>query len=337
MESLAGLLFLSSALFLGWNLGANGAGVIIGSAVGSRMLSLRRAALIGAVFVIIGATVAGTGGSETLGRLGRVGSAEAAFALALGSGITLFLFTRLGLPVSTSQAIVGAIVGWNWYSMAGVDWTVFGNIALTWISAPILAGVLAALNYHLMRLALRRIKVHLFHLDNILRFALALAGAYGAFSLGMNNIANVMGVFVPVLPIESMELGLLTISPATSLFFLGGLAIAAGILTYSRKVMETLGSEIVHLAPENALAVVVAISSVLLLFSSPWLPRVPVSSSQAAVGAVIGVGLMRGARNIRYRLVGKIAVGWILTPTGAAVVTFVLLNLLGNVFGMDFR
>ena len=64
--------FLTSGLFLGWSLGANDAANIFGSAVGSRMISFIKAAVIASVFLIIGAVFQGAGAAETLGRLGAV-------------------------------------------------------------------------------------------------------------------------------------------------------------------------------------------------------------------------------------------------------------------------
>jgi PiT family inorganic phosphate transporter len=64
----------------------------------------------------------------------------------------------------------------------------------------------------------------------------------------------------------------------------------------------------------------------------PSFPLVPVSSSQAVVGAVLGLGLAKGGRNINFKLLGKIGVGWVLTPITAAVISFFLLFFMQNVF-----
>ena len=97
-------------------------------------------------------------------------------------------------------------------------------------------------------------------------------------------------------------------SSEQQLFFIGSVAIAVGVLTYSKRVMETVGEGIVSLSPVAAFAVVSAHSIVLFLFASqslesflsnhglPTIPLVPVSSSQAIVGAVIGVGLLKGGQ-----------------------------------------
>ena len=62
------LLFLSSGLFLGWSLGANDAANVFGTAVGTKMLTWRSAALICSIFVVLGAFISGSGTTSTLGK-----------------------------------------------------------------------------------------------------------------------------------------------------------------------------------------------------------------------------------------------------------------------------
>ena len=79
------ILFLTSGLFLGWSLGANDAANIFGSAVGSKMVSFRKAAIIASIFVILGAVIQGAGASDTLGKLGAVNAIGGSFTVALVS------------------------------------------------------------------------------------------------------------------------------------------------------------------------------------------------------------------------------------------------------------
>ena len=65
------------------------------------------------------------------------------------------------------------------------------------------------------------------------------------------------------------------------------------------------------------------------------MPLVPVSSSQAVVGAVIGIGLVKGARGIHFSILGKISLGWVLTPVLAGLLTFILLYIVKNVFELQ--
>lgn len=338
------IIFLSSGLFLGWSLGANDAANVFGTAVGTKMIRFRTAALIATVFVIVGAVHGGAGASHTLGKLGAVNTLPGAFTVAFSAAFTVYWMTRLRLPVSTSQAIVGAIIGWNLYSGNPTDSRSLTKIVSTWILCPLLSASFAVLFYYLIRLIMGHIKIHMLKLDSITRLALVLAGAFGSYSLGANNIANVMGVFVQSSPFKDLTLGVLKISSTQQLFFIGALAIGVGIVTYSRKVMSTVGSEIFHLSPISAFIVVLASSTVLFLFASqelkdwmiqnnlPSLPLVPVSSSQAVVGAVLGIGLAKGGRNIRFNVLGHISMGWVSTPLGAGLLCYLLLFVMNNLF-----
>jgi len=339
------LVFLSSGLFLGWSLGANDAANVFGTAVGTRMLRFKTAALICSVFVLIGAVVGGAGAAHTLGKLGSVNALAGAFIVAFSAGFTVFWMTRLRLPVSTSQGIVGAIIGWNFFSGSLTDLDSLSKIISTWILCPLLAAVFAMILFSLTRLVLSGLKVHLLHIDQVTRFSLILIGAFGSYSLGANNIANVMGVFVPVVNFPGFDFfGIFRLSGVQLLFGLGGFAIAVGVFTYSYKVMETVGGNLLSLSPVAALIVVLSQALVLFLFSSeelehfllalglPAIPLVPVSSSQAVVGAVIGIGLLKGVRQIKFRVLGEIALGWIATPLTAGFIAFIALFFFQNVF-----
>ena len=78
----------------------------------------------------------GAGASETLGKLGEVNAVPGAFIVALGAGVSVYLMTKAGYPVSTSQAIVGAIIGWNFFSGSLIDYGALKKIVLTWIACP---------------------------------------------------------------------------------------------------------------------------------------------------------------------------------------------------------
>ena len=339
------LIFLTSGLFLGWSLGANDAANVFGTAVGSRMVSFTTAAVICGTFVILGAFVSGTGAAQTLGKLGAVNALGGSFMAALSAGLTVYWMTRLGLPVSTSQAIIGSIIGWNLFSDSYTDLSSLIKILSSWVISPLLSGIIAALLFTLAKSFIRRIGIGLIRLDGYTRFALILAGAFGCFSLGANNIANVMGVFVPVAPFPEFQLieGF-SISSAQQLFLIGGLAIAVGVFTYSKRVMMTVGSELMTLTPLAAWVVVMSHSIVLFLFASerleqllanlslPTIPLVPVSSSQVVVGAVLGIGIFHGGRRIQWGRVSSIVKGWVITPLISGLVCFVGLFFLQNVF-----
>jgi len=339
------LFFLSSGLFLGWSLGANDASNVFGTAVGSKMVRFRTAAICCSIFIVLGAVISGTGASHTLGKLGSVNAIAGAFIVALSAAVSVYSMTKLGYPVSTSQAVVGAIIGWNFFSGSLTDYHTLSKIVITWIACPTLSAIIALILYKMFVLGIYWSKIDMFKLDSMTRYGLIIIGAFGSYSLGANNIANVMGVFVPVSPFADISVfGLFKLTSTQQLFFIGGIAIAVGVLTYSRKVMATVGEGLMKLSPVSALAVVSAHSLVLFLFASqgleaflqrhglPSIPLVPVSSSQAIVGAVIGLGLLKRGKGIRWRVLGGIGSSWVVTPIIAALVSFISLFFLQNVF-----
>ena len=341
------LFFLTSGLFLGWSLGANDASNVFGSAVGSKMVTFSRAAIIASVFVILGSVIQGEGASHTLGKLGAVNAIGGSFTVALAAAISVYIMTKFALPVSTTQAIVGAIIGWNFFTGNNTDSKTLSQIVATWISGPIIGSVFAILLYILMKKFKRSVKIHMVRFESYIKTGLLIVGAFGAYSLGANNIANVMGVFIPAFNLHELDLGIISLSSNQQLFLLGGLAIAVGIITYSKKVMETVGANIVELSSEAALVVVLAQSMVLFIFSSsglsslfvriglPPIPMVPISSSQVIIGCVLGIGLYKGARNINFKILGEIAIGWLATPVASGLLAFFSLFFMKNIFGIN--
>ena len=107
--------------------------------------------------------------------------------------------------------------------------------------------------------------------------------------------------------------------------------------------MLRLGSGLTSLSPLAALVVVLAAGLVLFLFGSPGLqrllqalhlpgwPLVPVSATQAVVGAILGISLVRRS-GIRLKPLGQIAIGWVTAPLAALALAYVGLFVLQNVF-----
>lgn len=341
------LILLSSGLFLGWSMGANDAANVFGSAVGSRMISFSKAAFLCSVFIIIGAIFQGAGATGTLHALGNVNAIGGAFTVALAAGLAVFMMARLGLPVSTSQAIVGAIIGWNVFAGIPTDPEVFGKIASIWVVCPLLSASFAIILFLIFQRSLRRTTIHLIKQDAMIRWGLMCVGAFGAYSLGANNIANVMGVFVSSLKVPDLNIYTFTVTGQQQLFFYGGISIAVGVYTFSKRTMTTVGNSLYKLSPEIALIVVMSTALVLFIFSSqglnnilhsiglPGIPMVPVSSSQATIGAILGIGLLKGGKEIKYNILGEIALGWMATPVIAGLISFVALHIVENVFLLE--
>ncbi len=296
------MLALGGGVFLGWSLGANDAANVFGTAVSARVIRFGTAAVIAAVAVVAGACLEGRAGIETLAAV-STGDLRTAFLSSICAGLTVAAMTLARLPVSTSQAVVGAIVGAG--IVAGrTNFTGLPRIVSCWVLTPIAAAAIACLCYALLGVALNRTRMSILTRDRMLWGALVVAGAYGAYALGANNVANVTGVF--------HGKGLL--GSSFGLALIGGLSIALGVLTCGRRVMTTVGADLMRLDAYAALVAILSEGITVHIFAQVG---VPVSTSQALVGAVIGIGVMRGVRGIDPDVLKNIVLGWILTPVVA--------------------
>jgi PiT family inorganic phosphate transporter len=302
------MLSLLGGIFLGWSLGANDAANVFGTAVSSRMVRFRTAAILAAVFVVIGALISGRAGIETLKGLTPLDLEQAVIA-SVAAALTVTLMTFLRLPVSTSQAVIGAILGIGIINRQ-MNMSGLGKVIACWIGTPVGAALFALVLYAVVGSIYNRLALNLFHSDQLIRVLMIATGIYGAYALGANNVANVTAVFVGA--------GLIDV-PAAAL--IGGLSIAGGILTYSRPVMETVGRKLVRLDPFSALIVVFALAATAHFYT--WV-GVPVSTSQAVIGGVLGIGLVKGTNTVSRRTLVHIFIGWIVTPLIAACAALLL-------------
>lgn len=298
------MLSLLGGVFLGWSLGANDAANTFGSAVSSRMVKFWTAAILAAAFILIGALLEGGSGIETLTGLTNLNLKQAVVS-SVAAAVTVTMMTLLGLPVSTSQAAVGAILGIGFLNrelnVAGL-----GKVVACWFGTPI-GGILAAVVlYKLLAYAFNRSTLDLVRSDILLRYALIAAGIYASYALGANNVANVTAVFVGAGKLSAFYACLI-----------GGGSIALGVLTFSRRVMQTVGRKLVKLDPFSALIVVLAEAVTVHFYT---FLGVPVSTSQAVIGAVLGIGLLKGINTVNRRTMVNIVLGWLLTPVIAAFI-----------------
>src|SRR5512145_1108262 len=185
------LIILSSGLFLGWLLGSKDTVNLFGSSVSSQMLDIRKAALIAGIFVILGAVFHGSATTQTVHELGNVTDPLIAFLIALVAASVVLLLIKIKLAVSTSQTVVGAILGWVVFSTGSLNLSRFSEFLVAWIMAPVAGIIISALLFILLRWIIRRSKIHMLQLDAWSRVGLIAGIALSAFGLGANNIGNI--------------------------------------------------------------------------------------------------------------------------------------------------
>ena len=292
----------------------------MGTSVGCGLISFRNAIILVAIFSILGALLQGQNVMNTIGR-GIVKSDLSYLAVIIAllcSGFFITLATFFRIPTSTSQAIVGGVVGIGLAVNAEVDFSKFIIIAESWVICPLMVMALSFGLMHLLKSILRRFETGTFRFQNALGWLAIGSACYVAFSMGANNAGNAVG------PIANLGI----LHPKL-LLLMGGLSIAVGAATYGRKVADTVGKGITPLDIPGAFVAQVSSAFGMHLFS---LLGIPVSTSSAIVGAVVGVGLVKGMKAISKKTMATILLGWLLTPTFAAVSSFLMYKLIKALF-----
>ncbi|WP_297063365.1 inorganic phosphate transporter [Thermococcus sp.] len=313
MEGLA-IAIIAVAFYIAWNIGSNDSANAMGTAVGSGILSFRQATLTIAIFVVLGAYLRGYKVMKTVGE-GIVPEGfltmEMALLALLAAGIWVTIATVKGLPVSTTQSIVGGVIGVGLAMKAPVNWFTMGKIAAAWVISPILSGILAMVLYKFYSKVISSIK-SVSTIEALYKALAILGGSYMAFNFGTNEVANASGPIVGAGFMEPKMAGILV-----------AISLAIGSLTFSYSVMHTVGKKITALGPISAFAAQFgsAISVSLANFLG-----LPVSSSQSIVGGVVGVGLLMG-QGVEKKVVRDILFGWVATPLTAIGISFVLVKL----------
>ncbi|HED04643.1 MAG TPA: inorganic phosphate transporter [Candidatus Fraserbacteria bacterium] len=313
-------LLLLAAAYLGWNLGANDSANCIGPAVGSGLISYRRAILLVILAAAAGALLEG---GRVIGTVGQgIVSAPlppvALFIAMLSAGLAVTLpVVLLKLPVSTSQAIVGAMTGIGLAVGLPVHFSLVLDIIAVWVFSPLLALILSQLIYYFVALPLRLLhRVSLW--DHLLNYTVIISAGYASYSWGANNIGNAIG------PLANLGYH------SDWIILLGVAAVALGAVTYAGGVTETVAGGITQLDPLSAFATQTSVALVTHLFA---VVGIPVSLSQLNVGALVGIGLVKGVRAVSRAKVFMITLGWVLTPTAAGLLAFVLYKLIGRLIG----
>lgn len=321
---------LAAGFYVGWNVGSNDAANSMGAAVGGGILTYRRAVAILVIFVVLGAVLEGWKVMGTVGE-GIVVSNEGnpfteipimGVISLIVAGLWVNVASKFGFPVSTSQSIIGSVMGAGALISiigpvngitAAVEFSKVGRIGLSWVVSPFAAALSSFTIYKLIAPVLRRV-TDVTTLNRVFSLLIIGAGAFTAYTLGTNDVGASMGVLYAVS-------GGASIWSVQNIALLGGVAVAVGALTYSRNVMQTVGTGITQLDVVTAFAAQIGAATVVWSFNQFG---IPVSTSQAIVGGVIGVGLVKGTEVVSKTRVGKIVMTWIVTPMLAASMTFII-------------
>ena len=350
-------LLLSAGLFMGWSLGTNDAANAFGTAVATRVVKYRTAIIIIAVMVLIGAVLLGHNNIDKLSSIAtnneviasqadvdaakeagtldslRLKSALKAFIIFACAAVTVFVMSFLKFPVSANQSITGAVIGW------GLCYADYSDPALlksnlseilefvsTWLINPLGAAIISFVLVFLVKKFIEKRLTSMRNYDIIVKLGYIIAGAFSAFSIGQNSSASVTAFYYDA---TGAGANLLTSARLTAI--LGGVAIAIGVLTFSKRVMMTVGASIAEISQVDGFVVIIASALTVLLMGK--FMGIPVSTSQSVVGAVVGAGLVNGVKNVNFGVFKRIAIAWVSSPTAAGLLTYIVAICTKSYFG----
>lgn len=317
------------------NIGGNDAANPTSAPVGAGVLTIRRALILFALFTILGASLQGFMIMKTIGS-GIVPSIDVvgAISVIIGANIWIIFATMRGMAISTGHAIVSAVIGYGIiaYGIGGLNLDVLGNIGLSWIASPFIALAVAFLFFKLIRRIAINYKGDPIRFEKTLKALLIISLCFAAYSFGANDVSHATGVYFKIAGQAA------NISDSMSMLLLaiyGAIGLVIGGLTIGKKVIATLAFKVTRLDIPTALAASLSNAVVVYLFATlPYLLMgygLPISSSYAAVGAIIGAGMANNTRSVSKGSILKLISFWLLTVPiniGVSMAIYSVLNYL---------
>ena len=272
---------------------------------------------------------------------------RAVLAALMAAGTFVIAITALKLPTSTSQAIVGAVagagIGLNMFGgmTASINYQVLLKVFASWVLTPVGSLIIAYVLYYLFANTIAKVGNQAGS-SELIKILTLLAAIFVSYNIGANDVANAVGPIVGANILSDVNVDWEWTSPQAGEVslkmhflptlvgaFLGGITIGFGAVMFGRGVVETMGGGITTLGPLTALAAQFASAITVYIFTQQG---IPVSTTQAIVGGVIGVGLTKGVRTVNLRTIRNIMLGWLATPTSAALLACGYYYLLRFVF-----
>jgi sulfate permease len=308
------------AFFFAMNIGASGTAASMGSAYGADAIRNKWLAMVlVAIAAFLGAVL---GGGEVVKTIGsgiipsKILTIELVALILAGATLTLFIANLMGIPLSTSEVTVGAIVG------AGIAYkSLFINslivIIAFWIIVPVVSFLITFIFGKLIAKSEKRWPslTKQGKWKKWLGRFLVLGGCFEAFSAGMNNVANAVGPLVGA--------GMLSASKG---IWIGGLFVAIGAILLGGRVIETNGKKITKLSLLEGSAVSFTGGALVTIASIFGLP---IPLTQVTTCGILGIGASKNKIGFWQKaVIRKILKVWLISPLASLVISYTLINLL---------
>jgi len=303
------VIFLIIAIIIAFGIGANDetfAGIY-----GSRILSMKFILILASIFAITGALLLGEAVSKTVGKGILVNLNDAiVITILVSTAIWLILSSALGLPISTTHATIGAVIGLGIVINADLSWLTIFELSIWWILSPIIGYIVTFIVFRLMQ------NYKMKHLNGFqsyekteqrFSYIVLIVICITAFSRAGNDCSNAVGIVIGVGDVQIDLLLLIT-----------GISLAGGLLVLGRGVIKNVG-KITELYPSTAFAAQIPTAAILFLGTALG---IPLSGSHMLVASF--VGLSKANHTPVKKGLWKIVLVWFLTFPMAGILSILL-------------
>jgi len=316
------------------------------------MLASTRGWPVSTTHTIVGAIVgfASVGIGIDAVNWGKIGNIVASWLVSplIGGAIALLLMISIRKLILNTEKPFDKAKLWGPVYVFLVGWivglvTLFKGLKhldfeLTVVQSLVTATAIGIVLAFIGKLLINRVKVdpeadkeyHYASVEKVFVPLMLFTAAAMAFAHGSNDVANAIGPLAAVVSIVQSG-GEVAQSAGLPLWILvlGGVGIVIGLSTMGYRVMETIGTKITELTPTRGYCATLAAATTVVLASKTGLP---VSTTQIAVGAVMGVGLARGVGAIDLRVVGGIILSWFVTLPAGGILAALFFFLFKGMF-----
>jgi PiT family inorganic phosphate transporter len=317
------------ALFFDYINGFHDAANSIATVVSTRVLSPGKAVVWAAFFNFVAAFTFGTAVAKTVGA-GMIDVSVVSFAVIFGGLVGAIIWDLItwyfGLPTSSSHALIGGYAGAavakaGWTAIVPAGWT---KTLIFIVLSPVIGLVLGLSIMTLIFWMFRWVPPS--RVDRWFRRAQLVSAAFFSLNHGANDAQKTMGIIAGVLfaagYIQQFDIPFWVVLAAHT-------AIGLGTLAGGWRIIHTMGSKITKLQPVGGFAAEAGAAISILIATQTG---VPVSTTHAITGSIVGVGATRRLSAVRWGVAGQIVWAWLLTipaAFGIAAATYRLLRLAG--------
>jgi len=313
------IIFLIISVLISFGIGANDE--TMAPLYGSRILNIKQILILAAIFAIAGAVLLGEGVAKSIGdkillldyKSAGINQNAVVMTILISTAIVLILSSAFGLPISSTHATIGGIIGLGLLlgGGGGVNWITILEMSIWWLLSPVIGytvtyGVIKVLKKRKLK-NLKGFK-DFERSENKYSYIILIIICVTAFSRAGNDSSNSVGIVVGI-GSDINIIGLLIIT---------GLGLASGIIVLGRIVIKNLG-KMTELRPSTAFAVQVPTAAVMLIGT---IQKIPLSGSHLLVASL--VGLSKASNTPMKKGLWKIIAIWLLTFPIAALLSIIL-------------